>query len=104
MNLKKRIKRWFPKNDTEHLQDMTTRQLCQRIAGKRPDTVDHVAGLNELRRRQEMPTRFVAGIAILISVISLVVSMCRDPLTVDVTLSPPEQSKANIPSNSDHSH
>jgi hypothetical protein len=61
--------------DTHQLRDMNLLQLSNWIGLQTQDSGDHILGMNELKRRQESKTRFIAYIALVISIASLALSI-----------------------------
>ena len=62
-------------NDKYGLKYMSDDELYTWIAGWKPSAAEHIAGTQELRRRNESQTNLRAWIAIDISVFSLIVSI-----------------------------
>ena len=64
-------------DDPYLLRDMSLLQLSNWIGLKTPYSCDHILGIYELKRRQESETRRIAYIALVISLVSLILSTIK---------------------------
>jgi hypothetical protein len=63
--------------DPYELRSMDLIKLCDWIAIKPPGSGEHLLGMNELRRRQELESKRIAYIALSISLAALAISVLK---------------------------